>query len=125
MKVKEVMNQAVVVEDDVNLKDAARIMIKKNIGSLIVMRKGKIIGILTNTDLLRNIEHLSKKIFDVMSRNVVAIEENDSLDEAALLMREHKIKRLPVLKKGELVGIVTSTEIITNAEDLNEEFYFE
>ncbi len=125
MKVKEVMNQAVVVEDDVNLKDAARIMIKKNIGSLIVMRKGKIIGILTNTDLLRNIEHLSKKIFDVMSRNVVAIEEDDSLDEAALLMREHKIKRLPVLKKGELVGIVTSTEIITNAEDLNEEFYFE
>lgn len=125
MKVKEVMNRAVVVEDDVNLKDAARIMIKKNIGSLIVMRKGKIIGILTNTDLLRNIEHLSKKIFDVMSRNVVAIEENDSLDEAALLMREHKIKRLPVLKKGELVGIVTSTEIITNAEDLNEEFYFE
>jgi CBS domain-containing protein len=125
MKVSEVMNKAMVVEDTINLKDAAKIMSDKNIGSLILMRKNIIVGIVTESDVMRNIGSLNKKVSGIMTKSVVTIEQNEDLDSAARIMSEHKIKRLPVTKKGDLVGIVTATDVIANSEALNESFLFD
>lgn len=125
MKVKEVMKRAVVVENDINLKEAARVMAAKDIGSLVIMSKDKIIGILTDADIMRNIDKLDNKISKIMSKNVITVKENDSLDDAALLMSEKKIKRLPVLRREQLVGIITATDILANSEELNEQFFFD
>jgi len=125
MKVKEIMNKAVVENHDIKVKDAAKIMSDKNIGSLILMNQDKIVGIITDTDILRNINKLDIGISKVMSKNVVTIGENESIDRAAIIMKEKKIKRLPITKKGKLAGIITATDIIANSEELNEQFFFD
>lgn len=60
-----------------------------------------------------------------MSKEIVTIGHNESIDNAALIMSEHKIKRLPVLENDKLVGIITATDIIANSDILNEDFLFD
>ena len=125
MRVKDAMNKVIVIEHDVSVKDAAKIMSNKNIGSLVVLNKNKIVGFLTEKDIMKNISFLWKKISVVMSKNVVTIDCNESLDNAALIMAERKIRRLPVTDGDKLVGIITSTDIIANSDVLNEDFFFD
>jgi len=57
-----------------------------------------------------------------MSKNVVSISANENMENAAKIMSGKKIKRLPVVENGSLVGVVTATDIIANSESLNEDF---
>ena len=119
------MHKAIATDSDIKLKDAARLMAIKNIGSLIVMKNDKITGIITERDVLRNVHKLDSKISKLMSGNVVTINEGESLDNAALLMDRHKIKRLPVVNKDKLVGIITVTDLLAYSEEWGENFFFE
>jgi len=125
MKVKEIMNKAITEDNDIKVRDAAKMMSEKNIGSLILMNNDAIVGIVTDTDILRNVNKLDTEISKIMSKKVMTIEENAGIDDAARIMKEKKIKRLPVVKKGKLTGIVTATDIIANSEELNERFFFD
>lgn len=125
MKVSDIMNKAVVVEDNISLSNAAQIMSERNIGSLIVIKKNSIIGILTERDILKNINKKNQKISKIMSKNVITVDENESIDNAAITMAENRVKRLPVIANGKLVGIVTATDIIANSESINQNFLIE
>lgn len=122
MKIKEVMNKAIAIEHDISVKEAAKIMSDRKIGSLIALKNNKIAGIVTERDIMKNVSCLGKKISSVMSKNVVTIDRDESLENAALIMTERKIKRLPVVDNGKLVGIITATDIIANSDLLNEDF---
>lgn len=125
MQIKEIMNKVIAIEHDVSAKEAAKIMSNRNIGSLIVLRKSKIAGIITDRDILKNISSLGKKISGVMTKSVVTVDLGESIDNAALIMTEKKIKRLPVVDDGKLVGIITATDIVANSDLLNEDFFFD
>ena len=125
MKVKEVMNKAIAVDHDISLKQAAKIMSDKNIGSLIVVKGDNIIGIVTESDLLRNFSNPHKNVSAVMNKHVVTVDQEEDIDHAALLMAKHKIRRLPVAKGPKLLGIITSTDIIAHAEEIGDEFFFD
>ncbi len=122
MQVKEIMNKVIAIEHDVSVREAAKIMSNRNIGSLVILRKNKIVGIMTERDILKNISFLGKKISSIMSKNVVTIDQGETIDNAALIMTEKKIKRLPVIDRGKLVGIITGTDIVANSDVLNEDF---
>lgn len=125
MKIAEIMHPAKVVSPNVSLKEAASMMAKENIGSLVVMKGNALVGIITEKDITDNIGKLSEKVEKVMSKNVATIEEDKNIDKAVELMSEKKIKRIPVTRDGKLVGIVTVTDILANAEEINEEFLFD
>lgn len=125
MKIKEIMNKAIAIDHEVSVREAAKIMSNRNIGSLIVLRKNKIAGIITERDILKNISSLGRKITSVMSKNVVTADQGDSVDNAALIMTERKVKRLPIISNGRLVGIITATDIVANSDLLNEDFFFD
>jgi len=125
MEIRRVMNKAIVVDKNIKLRDATRIMSAKNIGCLLIMNKEKIVGIITERDVLKNVNKLNSRISSVMSRSVVTINEGESLDNAAILMDKHKIKRLPVVKDEKLVGVITATDLLANSEEMNENFFFE
>ena len=125
MKISEIMNKAIAVDSDISLKEAAKIMSDRNIGSLIVLKNDKIAGIITEKDVIKNISSLGKKISSVMSKNVITANHDESLDNAALMMTEKRIKRLPVVDRGKLVGMITATDIIANSNALNESFLFD
>jgi len=125
VKVSEVMNKAVVIEDNTNLKDAAKIMSDRAMGSLIILKKDKIVGIVTERDIMKNVNKLGTNVSEIMSKNVIRVEDSETLDNAAIIMGSHKIKRLPVMHKDKLVGIITATDILANSEALNESFLLE
>ncbi len=125
MKVSKIMKKAIASESNITIREAIKIMSKENIGSLIVLDKNKLVGIITERDILKNTDKLGSKISSIMSKDLVTISVNDSIDAAALLMSKHKVKRLPVVEKGELLGIITATDLVANSDDLNEDFYFD
>ena len=117
------MKRPLVVEKDISLTEAANIMGAKGIGSLLFVSKDKIRGIVTERDLIKNFSK-HEKISQIMTMKVVTAEPDESLDRAAEIMRSNKIKRLPVVSGGKLVGIITLTDILANFEALEEEFFF-
>lgn len=127
MKVKEIMKKVVTVNGSATLKQAASLMSRKNIGSLIVTEKDTVLGIVTERDILKHISHsnnLHAKVEDIMTEDVITVNANADLIEASNLMFQHKIKKLPVIEKDKLVGIVTATDLIANADSIDEPFLF-
>jgi CBS domain-containing protein len=116
--VRDVMSKDVkVVRPDTTIKEAVATMNKFNIGSIIVMQSDKPVGIITERDVLRRIIELSlapeiQTARHVMTSPITTINETASIEEAAKLMAKKKIKRLPVINDGKLVGILTYTDIV-------------
>jgi len=102
MKIREVMKRVVVVEKDLSLREAGKIMAERGIGSLVLIKNDKIAGIATERDVVENISELGKKISEITRKTIITIDEDETLEKAGELMAKHKIKRLPVLKKGKL-----------------------
>jgi len=117
--VKDIMNTDVkTIKPDESVQKAAEIMKEFRIGSLIVITGTKLIGILTERDILNGVVAEDKvpsevKVEDVMTREVIMISPEMGIEEAVDLMMEKKIKKLPVVSSDKLIGIVTVTDIIT------------
>ncbi|MFA6022483.1 MAG: CBS domain-containing protein [Candidatus Pacearchaeota archaeon] len=124
MKISEVMSKAVIADESISIRQAAKIMSDKNIGSLIITKDNNIKGILTERDILKNLGKMSSKVNLVMSKNVITINSEESIDSAADLMAQNKIKRIPVIQDKKLVGIITVTDIIAHSKNLNDYFMF-
>lgn len=119
MFVKEIMTTDVkTIRPEDNIKRLAEMMVKNKIGSLVVVEgSGEVVGIATERDIIEDIILLGKspeevKVRDVMTKDIITVNPGDTLEEAAEVMVNHKIKKLPVIDKGRLVGIVTATDLI-------------
>lgn len=117
LKVEDVMVEDVVtVEADETVKKAIDLMNENEIGCLIVVKQGKAVGILTERDMLTRVLAQSRnpertKVTEVMSAPLVVADPKMELEEAARLMFKMKVKKLPVVSKGELVGLITLTDL--------------
>ena len=113
--VKDFMTTNVItIDDQRTVLDAAKLMHQQNVGDLVVM-EGKVAkGILTERDLVRRIMALKKpldtKVAEVMSNPIISIEDSSSIRDAARKMIKYKIRRLPVMKKNVLVGIIATSD---------------
>tara|TARA_Y100000310_G_scaffold261214_1_gene270480 strand:- start:4146 stop:4541 length:396 start_codon:yes stop_codon:yes gene_type:complete len=116
MKVSQVMSKAVVVDTDVSLRHAAKVMSRKNIANVIVIRDGKIKGYVSERDVLRNLGKLDKPVTSSMSRGVTTIKDDVDVLEAGRIMAGKKIKRLPVMRNGKLVGAISFRDVIRHAK---------
>jgi len=95
-----------------SLLDAARKMREAGIGNVVVLDGETVCGIVTDRDIVvRGIANgrdpRSTTLADVCSRNLTTLSPEDQIETAVRLMREHAIRRLPVVKRGRAVGIVT------------------
>jgi CBS domain-containing protein len=125
MRVKEVMNKVVVIDSNISLRAAAKIMSDKNIGSLIILNKDNILGMITEKDIVDNASNLDKKVTSIKQRKIITVEQDESLDTVAIIMSKNKIKRLPVMRDGKLTGIITATDLLANSEELDEDFFID
>jgi CBS domain-containing protein len=111
------MNRKVVIaKPETTIKEASEVMDKLHIGSLIVVEGGKIIGIVTGSDILKAVSESrnldTENIKTIMSKEVKIIDPDKKIEDAVDIMVENKIKRLPVVENEKLVGIITASDII-------------
>ena len=117
LKVEDVMVEDVItVEANQTVKKAIDLMNENEIGSLIVVKQGKAMGIITERDMLTRILARSRnpertKVSEIMSAPLVVADPKMELEEAARLMFKMKVKKLPVISKGELIGLITLTDL--------------
>ena len=103
---------------DKKVSDAAKLMKKTEVGSIIVMQKGKARGIITERDIVHKVIAAGKdpkktNLHSIMSKPLKVIKASDKVESAALALRANKIKRLPVVNKhGKLVGIITEGDLL-------------
>lgn len=117
MKIKDLMKKPVVTEKDVSLSDAAKMMNKYSINSLIVVKDSKILGIVTHHDLIEYFGQ-NRKVSEVMTKSVLTIKEDDKIQRAIELVREKEIGIFPVVdNKGKLVGILDSKDLLKVWDD--------
>ncbi|MBN2202778.1 MAG: CBS domain-containing protein [Candidatus Aenigmarchaeota archaeon] len=127
MFVKEVMSTDVkTVRSTDTVKDAACVMNDSMIGCLMVLSgNGGIEGIVTERDILVDVvaegkDPCSVKVGDIMTKDLVVISPENTLEEAADVMTQKTIKKLPVVQGSKLVGIVTATDLVAYEKDLIE-----
>jgi acetoin utilization protein AcuB len=121
MLVKDQMtpNPACVTPAD-TLAAALEIMGAESVRELPVVENGRLVGILSDRDLQRHWGHLgATKVSAAMTPNVVTIESQAKIEEAARLVLDLKIGGLPVLDEGNLVGMITVSDIVRAFLDLS------
>jgi len=127
MLVRDIMNKDVkTIEPDETVQEAAAKMSKHSIGSLIVIRGGSLQGILTERDIMsklvaKSLSASKTRVSDIMSKAVVMISPDRDVEDAAEVMIERGIKKLPVIKGDKLIGIVTSMDIVIAQPKLMEQ----
>lgn len=128
MFVKELMHRDVkTTASDATVLEAARKMTQNNIGCLIVVND-TLEGIVTERDMLNKIVSSSRdpsqvRVRDIMTRDVVSVSPDKDVEEATDIMSKHMIKRLPVVFGNEVVGIITSTDIVSILSKAIREIY--
>ena len=118
LKVKDVMSEKVVtIEEDTTVSEAAKIMSENKIGCLIISKDKKVVGIVTERDLVRRVlaEKLDPEktnVGQVMSKPVIVIKDTVTIEDAVAVMAKNGVRRLPVINEEYvLVGIVTATDL--------------
>lgn len=94
------------------LVEAAKAMDEKCIGDVLVMQDGRLCGIVTDRDIAiravaRGASPTTTKLGDICSRELVMLRPGDAIDDAIARMREHALRRMPVVDDGRPVGIVS------------------
>ena len=117
LKVEDVMVKDVItISYRASVKRAAQVMNKHEIGCLIVVKGRKAVGIVTERDMLKRVvakaaNPQKTRVEEIMSRPLIVVEPDMDLEDAVKLMFEMKIKKLPVVEKGKLVGLISITDI--------------
>jgi len=116
--VESIMVQKVItVGSDATVRDAVNLMNKHDIGCLVIVENGKPAGIVTERDMLKRIlaqsEELEKiDIQKVMSKPLIVGKPDMEIENAAQIMFTKKIKKLPIVEKGKLLGLLTLTDLL-------------
>ncbi|MFH1404008.1 MAG: CBS domain-containing protein [Candidatus Altiarchaeota archaeon] len=118
LSVGDVMTRGVICVDvGDTVKNAAEVMKKNDISSVIVVEKGDGVGIVTERDIISKIVAEGKspetsKIADVMTSPIITINPGADVDDAARIMRDKNIRRILVKDKGKIVGVISEFDIV-------------
>lgn len=119
MKVKDVMHHVTKLQFNTTVADTAIVMDHKIIGSVLVEENNKVIGMVTERDILRKVVAKRKDpekviIKDIMNAPLITADSDISIEEASSIIANNKIRRLIITEKDKIVGIVTASTIAKN-----------
>jgi CBS domain-containing protein len=105
------------IEADVPALDAVKQMVEANVGSLLVTDDGEVTGIVTERDFLRRVAlegptEEDVTVRDIMSSPLVVVGPETEIDECMAVMTDRRIRHLPVVEEGDVVGIVSIGDVV-------------
>ena len=115
--IKDIMiNDLAVLDISATIKDAANLMHEKNIDCIIISKENLPIGIITERDFVKRIaareKSLTLSLEKVMSSPLIAINPDETVWEAAQIMKTNNIHKLPVIENDQIIGIITTTDLV-------------
>lgn len=122
--VRDAMSKAIrSVRPTSSAHEAIEKMVKFNVGSILVMDGDKLHGIITERDIIVRIaeecmDSRSVQAKDIMSKPVLTVDENTTLEEAARIMSKKNVKKLVVIREGKVLGVLTTTDIVRKSPQL-------
>jgi MHS family proline/betaine transporter-like MFS transporter len=111
-----VRRKPITISGEATIHDVVKIMAEQNIGFLVVVENGRMVGVLSERDVVRSLAergNLSVKVSDICKRDIITIQADATLEEAAEKMGKHGIRHIVVVNKsGELIGVVSVRDLI-------------
>jgi len=126
VSVMDAMNKKVLTASpDTTVAKAAKMMAERGVGSIIIVKGKKPVGILTERDLLMkvvSVDLIPSKVHvgKIMSAPIISIGPSTDITEAARIMAKNKVRRMPVVEHGKLIGIVTASDIAAISPQLTD-----
>ncbi|MBI2085033.1 MAG: CBS domain-containing protein [Candidatus Aenigmarchaeota archaeon] len=124
MRVKDAMTRRIAtIGENSTVQNAAGLMKKWRVGSLIVIRGKNPVGIITESDIIkgvvsRDLSAANVEVKEIMASPLKFLSPEENLNDASRKMITSRIRRMPVISKGEIVGILTHTDIVRVAPSL-------
>ncbi len=114
MIARDIMTRKVyTIRPEASAQETAQLLDQHRISGLPVVDEGNdIIGIVTEADIISKVDREGLRVSDIMTHEVTSVNEETPVSEIALLLTERKIKRVPVVQDGKLVGIVSRADIV-------------
>jgi CBS domain-containing protein len=111
MKAREIMTRSVIsISESATVEDAARLLARNRISGLpVVNAEGSLVGLITEHDLIAK---QGRIVSDLMSRGVISVSADTDVDQVQHLLTNQRIRRVPVLEEGKVVGIVSRSDLV-------------
>ena len=105
------------VGPDATVYDAIAMMADKNVGALVVVENGQLVGILSERDYTRKVMLRGKRsretlVSEIMSTELTTVDPKESVDHCLRFMTDKRVRHLPVVKDGELCGVISIGDLV-------------
>ena len=105
------------MEPSVSAHEAVRLMVEKNIGALVVVENGKIVGLVSERDYARKLVLMARSpmdtlLGDIMSSPVMYVRPHQTSDECMALMTQNRLRHLPVMDHDQLIGLISIGDLV-------------
>lgn len=121
LKLKEShLGQVHTVTEDQMVLDVVKLMAEKNIGAVPVVRGDKVVGIVSERDYARKMELMGRAsvgtpVSQIMTADVKTVDSNHTVDQCMSIMTERRLRHLPVVDNGQLVGLLSIGDLVKAA----------
>lgn len=114
MIARDIMTRKVIsVSPRASVQEAAQLLYCNRISGLpVVDDLSRIIGIVSEADIISKVDREGLSVGDIMSREIIAVDEETPVNEIASTLMERRIKRVPVVREDQVVGIVSRADIV-------------
>lgn len=118
IRVKDIMHDVTTVPIEASITEAAKIMNRKLIGSILAVKEGEPVGMLTERDILRKVVAKGKdpkttSIYEIMTSPLITTHKDTTLSDALKIFRKHYIRRLLITDDdGKIIGIITHRNVV-------------
>jgi CBS domain-containing protein len=101
------------ISPEASVQEVAQLLSRECIsGAPVVDKDGKLLGIVTQADIIWNVDRDGLHAADIMNPEIIAVDEKTPVGEIAMLMSKHNIKRVPVMCNGKMVGIISRADLV-------------
>ena len=112
-------NSVYTIAPDATVFEAVSLMAQKNIGALLVVERDRVVGIVSERDYARKVALMARSsretaLRDIMSSPVMFVPPSQTSDECMALMTENRLRHLPVMEDGKLLGLISIGDLVKN-----------
>jgi CBS domain-containing protein len=101
------------ISPEASVQEVAQLLSRERMsGAPVVDKDGKLLGIVTQADIIWNVGRDGLRVADIMNPEIIAVDEKTLVGEIAILMSKRNIKRVPVMCNGKMVGIISRADLV-------------